>query len=309
MSAAAAAARDDTKLGYISAFAAYLLWGGMPIYIHAVGFADPMEILAARILWSLPAAVLAVIAMGGWRKGVADLAAACNPRMLAMLSASSIFIFGNWGIYVWAVAHSHVMEAALAYFISPLATVLIGMFVFNERLRQAQIASIVLAGIGVVVQGVALGAPPWISLLLCASWVSYTVVRKQAPVPAAVGLLIETLILSPIAIAMLVWLARQHPLAFGQETGHDLLLAFSGIVTALPLILFSFGARRLPMSAIGLINYMTPSLQFLVGVAYGEPLTPVRIVSFAFIWLGLLVFTGDSLRAERARRRAVPTAP
>jgi chloramphenicol-sensitive protein RarD len=297
-------AQNDVRLGVFAAAAACVLWGGMPLYIHAVGFADPVEILAQRILWSLPAALLAVLAIGGARKGLADLAAAFRPRLFAMLAASSVSIFANWGIYVWAVAHAHVMEAALAYFISPLANVLIGVLAFGERVRPIQTAAIALAAVGVAVQGIAIGAPPWIALLLCASWTAYAVLRKQAPTPAAVGLLVETLILAPVAIAMLVWLGAHHLLAFGQHVGQSALLALAGVVTAAPLLLFTFGARRLPLSVLGLINYATPSLQFLASLALGEALTPLRAASFALIWFGLIAFTTDSLAAEHARRRA-----
>lgn len=308
MSATEAIKRDETKLGYIAACCAYVIWGGLPLFIHALNFADPMDILGERILWSLPAALLAVGLMSGWRNGFAELKAAFRPPMLGMLTASAIFIFGNWALYVIAVVNGHVMEAALAYFISPLATVLIGVVVFGERLRAAQIAAVALAAVGVVMQGVALGAPPWLSLLLCASWVAYTVIRKKAPVSAAVGLMVETIILAPVAVGLLIWVSMHGGLAFGHDAGRSGMLALTGVVTALPLILFSVGARRLPLSAIGLINYLAPSLQFLAGLLLGELMTPLRVVSFAFIWLALIVFVTDSLAAERARRQAASHA-
>jgi chloramphenicol-sensitive protein RarD len=292
-------AQNDIRLGVFCAGAAYAFWGFLPIYLKAVGFADPFEVLAERILFSVPAAIAVVLAMGGWARGCGHVRAALAPRMLGTLAVSALLIFFNWGIYVWAVARDHVMEAALAYFLAPLAQVLLGVLFFGERLRAAQKLALGVAAAGVLAQGIALGAPPWISLALCASWVGYAIVRKQAAVPAATGLLIETIIMTPFALGILFWLSRNVGVAFDNNATNGLLLMLSGPVTALPLILFVIGARRISFATLGVLQYIAPSLQFLLGILYGEPLSPLRTASFVLIWIALVVFTGDSIAKNR----------
>jgi chloramphenicol-sensitive protein RarD len=223
-----------------------------------------------------------------------------RPRMLGTLAASALFIFINWGIYVWLVLHARVIEASLAYFLAPLVSVAIGVLFFCERISPAQVAALILAFAGVVVQGVALGAPPWMALALCATWSVYAVIRKRAAVPAATGLFIETVTLAPVAAALLWWVAGDVGLSFGDGFSHGALLAFAGPVTALPLMLFAFGARRVSFTALGLMQYFAPSLQFMIGIAFGELFTPLRAASFALIWLGLILFSWDTLRRARA---------
>jgi chloramphenicol-sensitive protein RarD len=295
--------RSTLRLGALAAGAAYVIWGFLPVYLKAVGYADPREVLAQRILWSAPSAAVGVALMGGLGAGWAGTRAALTPKLLGLLALSSLFIFGNWAIYVWAVAHERVMEASLAYFLAPLVQVAAGVGFFGERLSRSQMAALLLAAFGVVVQGVAIGAPPWTSLALCATWCAYAIVRKQAPVPAAVGLAVETVVLAIPAVGLLVWTAHDHPLAFGGGAAHAALLALAGPATALPLILFAFGARRIPFATLGLLQYAAPSIQFLLGVLYGEPLTPLRAASFALIWLGLVVFSANALRRPRFAQR------
>jgi chloramphenicol-sensitive protein RarD len=299
-------AQNDVRLGVFAAAAAYIFWGFLPIYLKAVSFADAFEVLAERILFSVPASVLAIVVMSGWAKGWREMRAALKPRLIATLALSSVMIFLNWGIYVWAVANHHVMEAALAYFLAPLAQVLAGVAFFREKLSHVQKIALGFAAAGVIVQGAALGAPPWISLVLCATWVGYAVVRKQAPVAAATGMLIETIILAPLSAAILVWLSHGPGLAFDSSAPNAILLALLGVVTALPLILFSFGARRITFATLGVLQYIAPSLQFLLGVLYGEPLSPLRAVSFVLIWVALVAFTWDSLARNRASKTVTP---
>ena len=293
------AAHPEARSGFIAAFAAYGVWGFLPLYLKLVGFASPWEILGSRILWSIPAAIVGVLLMGGFAE---TRRAAGQPGVLRALMLSSLFIAGNWAIYVWAVANDHLIESSLAYFLTPLVNVAFGVTLFGERLTKFQGAALTLAALGIVTQAVAIGAFPWVAVALCASWSCYGLVRKQAPVPAAGGLLIETLILTVPSALGLWWLSMQKSgLAFDDSPQNAVLLALSGVATALPLILFSFGARRLRFSTLGMLQFIAPTVQFFIGVAYGEPLTPLRIGSFALIWAGLALFTWDAIARERQR--------
>lgn len=300
MSAAAIEPSEaERRAGFTAAFAAYAMWGFLPLYLKLISFADVREVLGQRILWAAPAALIAVFAMSGWRRGLSELANAFRPRMLATLAASAAFIFVNWGLYVWLVLQSRVIEASLAYFLAPLVSVAVGVIFFRERITAPQVGALTLAGAGVVVQGFALGAPPWMALALCATWSVYAVIRKRAQVPAATGLFIECLAMAPVAIALLAWAGAEAPLAFDTNLGHAVLLALAGPVTALPLMAFTFGARRVSFSTLGLLQFIAPSLQFATGVVFGESFTPLRAMSFALIWLGLGLFSWDSVRRAR----------
>jgi chloramphenicol-sensitive protein RarD len=294
----------DKRAGFIAAASAYVIWGFLPLYLKLVAFAGAAEVLGQRILWSIPAATIAVLVMsGGLAPALRDLRAAATPKMLLTLTASSIFIFVNWGIYVYLVLSERVIESALAYFLAPLVAVAVGVLFFKERITAAQIVALALALIGVVVQGFALGAPPWMALALCATWSAYAVIRKRAPVPAAVGMLIETLALAPAAVALLWWSAQSAPLGFTSGWGEALLLAFAGPATAIPLMAFAFGARRVTFVTLGLLQFLAPTLQFATGVLFGEPFGLVRGVSFALIWAGLAFFSWDTLRRARVVRQ------
>ncbi|MGE0044397.1 MAG: EamA family transporter RarD [Hyphomonadaceae bacterium] len=290
--------KEDVRAGFIAAFAAYTIWGLLPLYLMLVSFADPREILGQRIIWAAPACLIGIFAISGWRRGLSELRGAMRPALIATLALSAVFIFINWAIYVWAVANERVISAALAYFLAPLVQVAVGVGFYGEKLSRWQIAALALAGIGVIVQGVALGAFPWVSLALCATWCAYGVVRKRAVVPAATGLFIETAILLPVAAGLLYWVGAAT-LRFDDSMGYGALLALAGPATAIPLTLFAFGARRLSFTTIGLLQFIAPTIQFLIGVIAGEPLTALRIASFGFIWAGLALFSYDVWRRER----------
>ncbi len=290
----------DRRAGFIAAALAYVMWGFLPLYLKLLAFADVREVLAQRILWSIPATLLAVFVMSGWRRGLSELGGAMKPRMLGTLALSACFIFFNWGIYVWLVLHERVIESALAYFLAPLVAVAVGTIFFGERISMWQVSALGLATAGVIAQGIALGSAPWMALALCATWSAYAVIRKRAAVPAATGLMIETIVLAPVAIGLLVWTQQDTgALASLSGWGHALLLAVAGPITALPLMLFAFGARRVTFVALGLLQFLAPSLQFATGIAFGEPFTPMRAASFALIWLGLGFFAWDTLRRAR----------
>ncbi|MGE0828266.1 MAG: EamA family transporter RarD [Hyphomonadaceae bacterium] len=287
----------EIRAGFLAALVANISWGLLPIYLKLVGFAPPMEILAQRILWCVPAAFVGVLIMSGWSKGLIDLRAAMRPAILGALALSAVFIFGNWGLYVWAVATDRVMEAAMAYFIAPMVQVGLGVLLFGERMSRLQWGALAFAALGVSAQGAALGAMPWVALLMCASWCAYGVMRKRIVVPAAVGLFVESVLLIPAAIVLLMMVGPA--LAYDDRPANIWLLALAGPVTAIPLTLFSFGARRIKFSTIGLLQFLPPSLQFLLGLYWGEPLNTLRIVSFALIWVGLVFFVWDMWRRER----------
>jgi chloramphenicol-sensitive protein RarD len=293
----------EKRAGFIAAASAYVIWGFLPLYLKLVAFAGAAEVLGQRILWSIPAAMIAIFVMsGGARRGLRELRAALTPKMLLTLTTSSVFIFVNWGLYVYLVLSERVIESALAYFLAPLVAVAIGVLFFKERITTPQIIALGLALFGVIVQGWALGAPPWMALALCATWSTYAVIRKRAPVPAAVGMLIETLALAPVAAGLLWWSAQQTPLGFTSGWDAALLLALAGPLTAIPLMAFAFGARRVTFVTLGLLQFLAPSLQFTTGILFGEPFSVLRGVSFALIWVGLVFFAWDTLR----RARAVP---
>lgn len=295
----ASSSEAERRAGFIAAASAYVMWGFLPLYLKLISFADVREVLAQRIIWCAPAALIAVFAMSGWRPGWREIATAFKPRMLSTLALSACFIFVNWGLYVYLVLHERVIESALAYFLAPLVAVAVGVLFFREKITSPQIIALVLALIGVVVQGFALGAPPWMALALCATWSAYAVIRKRAAVPAATGLLIETLALTPLAIGLLVWASRDAPLAFGGDLWPSLLIAIAGPVTAIPLMAFTFGARRVSFTTLGLLQFLAPTLQFTTGILFGEEFSTLRGVSFVLIWAGLGFFAWDTLRRAK----------
>lgn len=290
----------EKRAGFMAAASAYVVWGFLPLYLKLLATVDVREVLAQRILWAAPSAFIAVFLMSGWRPGWREIATAFKPSMIGTLVVSALFIFMNWGLYVYLVLHERVIESALAYFLAPLVAVAVGVTFYKEKISSPQIIALALALLGVIVQGFALGAPPWAALALCATWSAYAIIRKRAPVPAAVGLFIESLALAPLALGLLFWASSEAPLAFTSDWSHALLLAFAGPVTAIPLMAFAFGARRVSFTTLGLLQFLAPSLQFTTGILFGEPFTLLRGVSFALIWAGLVFFSWDTLRRARA---------
>lgn len=289
----------DRRAGFIAAASAYVMWGFLPLYLKLLSAIDVREVLAQRILWAAPSAFIAAFLMSGWRPGWREIATALKPRMIGTLALSACFIFVNWGIYVYLVLNARVIESALAYFLAPLVSVAVGVLFFREKITSPQIIALALALVGVIVQGFAVGAPPWMALALCGTWSVYAVIRKRAAVPAAVGLLIESLALAPVAIALLLWTASEAQLGITTSWGTAALLAIAGPVTAIPLMAFAFGARRVSFVTLGLLQFLAPTLQFTTGILFGEPFTPLRGVSFVLIWVGLAFFSWDTLRRAR----------
>lgn len=290
------------RRGMWVAVGAYVLWGVMPLYWHLLKAVPSLQIVLHRIAWS----ALFVGAYLLWRDGRGWLRRTlAGPRLGWMLALSGVLIAFNWGLYIWAVNAGHVVETALGYFINPLLNVLIGVLFLRERLRPLQWLSVAVAATGVLWLAVRYGQVPWIALALAASFGLYGVVRKLAHVDAVAGLGVESAYLFLPAIALLAWTEAHGGGGFGAGYGAaaSALLVLGGIVTALPLVGFAYAVRRIPLATVGLLQYIAPTLQFLIGVlVFREPFDRERLVGFACIWLALAIFAADGLlRARRGR--------
>lgn len=293
-----APSHPEASRGAAAAFAGYAFWGLVPFYWKQLQGIDAHELIAHRLVWSL----VFVAAVTLWRRGLAEIRIAlATPRGLALNALSSVLLTINWLVYVWAVNAGHVIECSLGYFLVPLINVALGRLVFREVLRPVQIAAILCAATGVAVLIVQVGRVPWIALTLAGSFGAYGLLRKQSPLGALNGLALETALLAPFAAGLLLWRHHLGTGALGHvDAGRTLLVLSSGVVTAIPLLLFAYGARRLRFTTLGLLQYVAPTLQFLVGwLAYHEPFTPARAWAFAFIWTGLACYTADILWKSR----------
>ncbi len=285
----------DQRRGVAAGVAAYGLWGLFPLYFHHLRAASALEILSHRILWSLVVTLAIVLATRGRRP---PAAVRWTPQLAGRVTLAAVLIAVNWLVYTWAVNHDHVVEAALGYFVNPLVTVALGVVVLGERLRRLQWAAVGLGVVSVVVLTVALGRPPWISLVLALSFAGYGFLKKQVPLPAVRSLLAETAVLAPAALVTVVVLAAQDTAAFGRsgEASTTALLVIAGPVTTIPLVLFAAAARRIPLTLLGLLQYLTPVGQFLCGVlVFHERLTPARWAGFVLVWGALALLSADAL--------------
>ncbi|HJV75058.1 MAG TPA: EamA family transporter RarD [Noviherbaspirillum sp.] len=290
--------------GMLYAATAYALWGVFPLYFKALQEIAPFEILVHRMVWSLAflAVVLAVRRHWGWLGSTLR-----QPKILAGFAASALLLSSNWFIYIWAVNHGRVVDASLGYFINPLFNVLLGSVLLHERLRAVQWTAVALAACGVAWLTWQGGGLPWIALLLAATFALYGLLRKTAALGTLEGLALETLLLFPLAAVYLVLLTMEGRNSFATaSTGTQWLLAASGPITAIPLLLFAAGARRIPLSLLGLLQYIGPTLQLLLGVwLYHEPFGGMRLAGFALIWSALAVYSLESLwQTWRARQGA-----
>lgn len=291
----------ETRLGLLYATGAFLLWGAVPIYWKMLRHVPALEILAHRILWGFVFVVVWMTIRGRWLEFREVFR---RPRTVAALLASTVFIATNWGLFIYAVNTDRVLATSLGYYINPLVNVLLGLVVLGERLNRQQWLAVALATLAVVLLTVRAGQLPWISLVLPVSFGLYSLLRKTVNADAVVGLTFETAALGPFAAAMLV---RQEHLGVGalghQGPGIDLLLVAAGAVTAVPLILFTLGVRRIPLSTAGLLQYIAPTCTFLLAVLlYDEPFSTTHAVSFGLIWSALVVYSLDL----RARLRGEP---
>lgn len=287
--------RREARIGVACAVAAYAIWGLVPIYFKAVAEVSAFEIIAHRVLWSL-ALLAAVLGLTRNRSGFDALRA--NPALWGRVAFAALLVTGNWLVFVWAVNAGRVLETSLGYYINPLVSILFATLFLGERLRPMQVAALVLAALGVANQVLALGSLPWVSLALAFSFAGYGLMRKRIPLDATSGLFFETLLAAPFALAFLAWAAGQGALGFGCfGLNTDVLVALSGVVTAVPLVLFAAGARRLRLTTLGFLQYIAPTLTFLLAVfVFGEPFSARQGWTFALIWSGLACYTLDLLR-------------
>lgn len=302
----------DVRRGAIAGVVAYGLWGLFPLYFHHTAPATPVEVLFHRMVWTLAvvAAWLSIRREWAWWSRVRS-----EPALVGRVALAAFMLSANWGIYIWAVNNDHVVDAALGYFINPLVTVALGVVVLHERLRPLQQAAVALGVLSVVVLAVGYGRPPWISMVLAGSFATYGFLKKTVDLPAVQSLCLETVVMLPVALAGFVVLLSRDDVTIGREgAGHAALLLLSGVVTAVPLVLFGVAARRIPLSMLGLLQYLTPVLQLLCGVlAFNESVPPVRWVGFVIVWTALALLVLDAVRmpaeTRPARAQRVQPAP
>ncbi|MFZ5890465.1 MAG: EamA family transporter RarD [Myxococcota bacterium] len=293
---------SERRTGIVYALLAYGIWGGLPLYLRQVRHVPPLQVLAHRIVWSFGLLlVLMLVGQEARRQAWARLRA--EPRVLLTFVATAIALTINWFVYIWAVDAGRVIDGSLGYFINPLFSVVLAVVVLKERLRSAQWAAVAIAGLGVLWLTLLAGQLPWIGLTLAVSFGFYGLLRKTAALAALSGLALETALLFPLALA---YLAFVHHHADGVWTHASTRLRFflvlAGPLTALPLLSFAAGARRIPLSLLGILQYIGPSLQFLLGIAvFKEEFAPKKLVGFALIWLSLLLYSLESILFARSR--------
>lgn len=282
-------------------------WGLSPIYYHQLSGVPVLEVLSHRTLWSL----LFFVALLGWQGRLAELWQGVTGPHALRVAVAAFMVSANWGLFIWSVQTGHVVQSSLGYYIFPLVTVALGLILFGERLSLAQGAAVAIALVAVVILTIGLGVAPWISLSLAITMGLYGVVKKSLPLGPVLSVACEVALLAPLAIG---WLALQalgwlpqgwlQPLAFGSSARLSLLLALSGLITALPLVFFAYATRRIELTTVGLMFYLNPTLQFFCAVlVFGEPFTHWHMIAFAMIWGALALYSGASLRQARVQRR------
>jgi chloramphenicol-sensitive protein RarD len=287
--------------GAVAAGAAYLIWGAFPLYFRALAAVTPAEVLAHRIAWSALFMAALVTVLRRWPSVLSQLRA---PGVLLSLAASALLISSNWLVYIWAVQSGHVLDASLGYFINPLVSVLLGVLFLREPLSMAQRVAVTLAAVGVLALVLRAGHLPWVALTLAGSFAFYGLLRKRLAVDAVAGLLAEVTLLLPLALGWLGWLAARGESRFFHTPTVTALLAVSGVVTAVPLLLFGIGVRRIRLATVGLLQYLNPTAQFAQAVLlFGEPFAAAQALAFGCIWASLAVYSVDALRPRRPVER------
>ncbi len=289
---------EETKKGIINALAAYVMWGFAPIYFKLLQGVDASEILMHRIVWSCVLLLIIVVVSNKWQ-AVKSLIQ--QPKMIARLALSSIFLAINWFMFIWAINNDHLLDASLGYFINPLFSVALGMIFLNEKLRKWQWFAVFLAIVGVVVQFIALGSLPVISFVLAGSFGIYGLLRKQMHVDSLIGLLIESMLMLPIALVFWWFFVNSATgNMFHNTWSLNSTLIFAGVITTAPLLCFTTAAKKLTLTVLGFFQYVGPSLMFILAIViYNEPLQVAKLTTFFFIWSALFVFSFDSYRARR----------
>ncbi|MFG2506130.1 EamA family transporter RarD [Streptomyces rubiginosohelvolus] len=293
--------KNEQRAGLLYGIGAYGMWGLVPLFWPLLEPSGAIEILAHRMVWSLGVVAVALLAVRRWA-WIGELVR--DRRKLGLISVAAATISVNWGLYIWAVNNGHVVEASLGYFINPLVTIALGVLLLGERLRPAQWAAVTISVAAVLVLAIGYGKPPWVSLVLAFSFATYGLVKKKVNMGGLESLAAETAVLFVPALGFLLWLAATGESTFtAGGTGHGFLLAATGIVTALPLICFGAAAIRVPLSTLGLLQYLAPVFQFGLGVLYfHEAMPPERWAGFALVWLALSLLTWDALRTARRNR-------
>jgi chloramphenicol-sensitive protein RarD len=292
------AALEARRLGVIYGLAAYLCWGFFPVYFKSVKIVPPLEMVSHRIVWSLAFLLLLITWKRAWRSMLGLLVL---PKSLAVLFATTLLIATNWLVFIYAISVGEVLQSSLGYFINPLVSVLLGFVFLRERLERAQWISLALAVAGVLYLAIEYGSIPWIALALALSFGLYGLIRKALHVEPLVGLTVETLLLAPFALYYLVHLNRTGAGVFlARSTTLDLLIPMSGVVTAIPLLLFAAATKKLRLATIGFLQYITPTMHFLLAITiFGETFTHTHLVSFLFIWSGLALYSWHAYRSVR----------
>jgi chloramphenicol-sensitive protein RarD len=298
---------SDTRRGALYGAAAYLLWGVFPLYFPLLDPAGAVEVLAHRVVWSLVVVAVLVQVTRAWpavRSVVADR------NKLWRLTVAAVVLAVNWGVYIYGVTSDQVVETSLGYFINPLVTVLLGVLVLRERLRPAQWAAVGVAAVAVLVLSIENGRPPWIALTLACSFGTYGLLKKTAVVGALEGLTVETAVLAPLAGAYLVVLQATGDSTLTHGPGHATLLALTGVVTAVPLLFFGAAASRVPLTTLGVLQYLAPTMQFLIGVVvFREPLGLAKVIGFCLVWVALGMFSADLMAHRRRTGRLAVLEP
>lgn len=298
--------RSSSRDGVLSALIAYLLWGVFPVYFKLLQAVPPTEVLTHRIIWAVPFGALILHVRRQWPEVRQAFA---SPSTLFWLAVAALFISANWLIYIWAVQQEEVLQASLGYYINPLMYVLVGVLFLKERLRRAQLVSVLLAAVGVSYLTVMGGQFPFVAVSLALLFTLYGVIRKQVAVGAMPGLFIETLLLFPFAMAWLAWLMTSQQATFaGSTVSMALLLMLAGPLTVVPLLMFAIAARRLTLTVIGFMQFIAPTLQFIVGIFYGEVLTPAHLVCFGCIWAAVAIFSIDAFYQQKRKPPRIPSA-
>lgn len=291
--------QERARNGIIAALIAYVSWGVLPLYFILMKDVSSLELLVQRVIWAIPFGALIIHMRRQWPEVRYALT---HKRMLAYLTASAIFIAGNWLVYIWAVQQEEIFQASLGYYINPLLFAVFGVFFFGEKLSRLKIIAIVLAAVGVLILASSGSEIPVIALFLGTSFTIYGVIRKKVVIGGMPGLFIETLVLLPLSLAYLFWITRSGEATFSlAEPGMAMLLVLAGPLTVVPLLCFALAARRMKLSTLGMMQFIAPTLQFLVGLANGEQLTRAHIMCFACIWVAVAIFSWDVWRSTRVQ--------
>lgn len=291
--------QQEERYGVISGLGAYLMWGLLPLFWPLLRPATAFEILGHRIIWSLLFVLLLMQLTHSWPVVIATIR---NRKLASLVVLASLFVATNWGVYIWAVNAHHVVETSLGYFINPLVSVLLGTIIFGEKLRSMQKLAVGIATFAVLVLSIDYGRLPWIALVLAGSFGIYGGLKKQINLPAIPGLLMETILLLPLTLIYLTWLYQQATAVLFSSTTLLTLAIISGPLTALPLLLFGTATTRVPLTWLGIMQYVAPTLQFIIGIwVFNESVSSIKIIGFLLVWSALVVFTIDAWRTARSK--------